>query len=303
MAIAQNGPDLTGPIETGNSIQLEGGRHAILLLHGLGGTAQEVKLVAKRLNRQGFTVRIPSLPGHNGNCEQLASIRWQDWYQSAQWHFEQLALSYDQVSVSGLCMGSVLALQLASRKGARVASVVAMSTTLAYDGSSMPWYQFLLPLVLHTPLQHFWRYQEGGNLGIKNPVLRRHLASRMGPQSSVAYDRMPAASIREMMKLMRSTRKRLGNVLAPTLIMHAEEDDVASPRNADYLERHLGSSHIEKIILDDCYHLITLDQQRELVAAEAGRFMLQQQHLRQSIRTPARAVLEPCKTADLIVAA
>ncbi|TDR73891.1 alpha/beta hydrolase [Paludibacterium purpuratum] len=254
-------------------IQLDGGPHAVLLLHGLAGSAFEVMHVAKSLNQQGYTVRIPILPGHRRTVADLAATTWHDWYAAAEKHFETLSASHQRVSVSGLCMGSLLSLQLAARKRHRVASVVAMSTTLAYDGSSIPWYSFLLPLVLYTPLKHLWSYKEGGNFGIKHKGMRKRMSAKMGEKSRVAYNRTPADSIREMRGLMRSTRNCLGQITAPTLILHAREDNVASPRNADYLERHLGSTHIEKIILDDCYHVITVDKQKSLVACEAGRFI------------------------------
>ncbi|BEV71111.1 MULTISPECIES: carboxylesterase [unclassified Paludibacterium] len=257
-------------------IHLEGGRHAILMLHGLSGSATEVMYVAKQLNRRGYTVRIPILPGHQTSVRDLANTTWQAWYQTAENHFEALAENYARVSVSGLCMGSVLALYLASQKRERVTSVIAMSTTLAYDGYSMPWYSFLLPLVLYTPLKHVWSYKEGGNYGVKNPTIRKRVASTMAKTSTTFYDRTPATSVLEMRRMIRATKQRLGKVTAPALILHAQEDEVASVRNADYLERHLGSSYTRKVILDDCYHLITVDNQRALVAEEAARFLSQQ---------------------------
>lgn len=259
-----------------DSIHLAGGRHAVLMLHGLSGTAFEVMHVAKGLNRQGYTVRIPVLPGHRASVSELSSTTWQDWYDAAEKHFEELSRSYDAVSVAGLCMGAVLSLRLAAEKKERVASLVLMSTTLAYDGWSIPWYSFLLPLVLHTPLKHLWSYKEGGSYGIKNEAMRKRVSAKMSDKSSVAYAKTPANSIREMLGLVKATKPRLAEISAPALILHAAQDEVASPKNAEYLQRHLGSAHIEKMILDDCYHMITIDNQRDLVAAEANRFIAAQ---------------------------
>jgi carboxylesterase len=263
-------------------VRLDGGAHAILLLHGMGGSAFEVMQVARKLNRQGFTVHIPVLPGHRGSVAELAQTRWQEWYDAAERHFEALYRSHEQVSVAGLCLGALLALQVAARKGERVASVVSMSTTLAYDGWSIPWYRFLLPLVLHTPLSRFWSYKENAVHGIKNESMRRRFSNMLNDPTSTATDGAPASCIREMGALIKSTRRCLNMVLAPVLILHAKEDDIASTRNADYLEKHLGSVHVEKIILDDSYHVITLDNQRDIVAQEAGRFIVQ--HHEKAIR-------------------
>jgi carboxylesterase len=170
-------------------------------------------------------------------------------------------------------MGAVLSLRLAAEKQGRVKSLVLMSTTLAYDGWAIPWYRFLLPLALYTPLKYFWSYREGGSFGVKNEAIRRRVSAMMNDKSSVAYARTPANSIREMLGLIKATKYRLSEISSPTLILHAAEDEVASPGNAEFIEQNLGAVHIEKKILDNCYHLITIDNQRNLVAAEVARFI------------------------------
>ena len=46
-------------------IELPGGTHAALLLHGLGGSPLEVRFVARLLHRAGFSVLVPTLPGYS----------------------------------------------------------------------------------------------------------------------------------------------------------------------------------------------------------------------------------------------
>lgn len=62
-------------------------------------------------------------------------------------------------------------------------------------------------------------------------------------------------------------------VTAPAIIIHAAEDDVASPRNPQYIAAHLGSKRIETIMLHNSYHMITVDNDREQVASETIRFL------------------------------
>src|SRR5437870_13726001 len=54
--------------------------------------------------------------------------------------------------------------------------------------------------------------------------------------------------------------------------LHSREDDAHSLRSVDLLERQLGSTVKEKLILDNSYHVITVDYQKERVAAEVIRF-------------------------------
>jgi carboxylesterase len=46
---------------------------------------------------------------------------------------------------------------------------------------------------------------------------------------------------------------------------------MASLKNAQYLQTHLGGL-VDTLILDDSYHIVTLDQQRHLVAERAEHF-------------------------------
>ena len=79
----------------------------------------------------------------------------------------------------------------------------------------------------------------------------------------------------------------------PTLIVHPREDDRASLRNLDYLQTNLGGL-IETVVLDDSYHVVTLDRQRQLVVGRTLDFVAQ---LRSSPhRRSAKAALELART-------
>jgi carboxylesterase len=55
-------------------------------------------------------------------------------------------------------------------------------------------------------------------------------------------------------------KKRMPEITTPTLVLHSLEDDITSRWNADYVERKLGGP-VVKVLLDDCYHMITVDLQ------------------------------------------
>ena len=56
------------------------------------------------------------------------------------------------------------------------AALSLLSTTLAYDGWSIPWYRFLLPLGYYTSLRHTYSYPEREPYGLKNELLRKRIA-------------------------------------------------------------------------------------------------------------------------------
>ncbi|WP_043873564.1 alpha/beta hydrolase [Legionella massiliensis] len=69
------------------------------------------------------------------------------------------------------------------------------------------------------------------------------------------------------------TLKNLSLVSCPTLIIHAKEDDTASLRNADIIQEKISSTSIEKLFLENSYHIITVDNEREIVVKACVDFL------------------------------
>ncbi len=74
--------------------------------------------------------------------------------------------------------------------------------------------------------------------------------------------------MRELWRLVAVTKKELHTIRAPTLLLHAREDDVSSTKNAYYVAKRLAGP-VDVCLLDDCYHMITVDRQRDEVAARS----------------------------------
>ena len=56
------------------------------------------------------------------------------------------------------------------------------------------------------------------------------------------------------------------------LILHPREDDYAHLSNAAYLQEKLGG-RVELVVLDDSYHLVTIDRQRSVVLERTADFI------------------------------
>lgn len=252
-------------------IDLAGGDNAVLLIHGLTGSPFELKPLARKLHSSGFSVKGPCLAGHGKTLELLKSTTWQDWYKTVRDNFKTMKREYKTVSVSGLCAGALLALYLAYEEKDEVSSIALLSTTLFYDGWSLPWYRFLLPISYYPPIRYFYSYEEREPYGIKDERMRKQVALGM-KDNSVAYSKFPASSMHELFKLIRQTKKIIPEVKTPALILHALEDDMASAKNAEFVERKIGSSKVRKVLIEDSYHMLTLDKKKDFVADEAVRF-------------------------------
>ena len=259
------------------SIFLRGNRTGVLLIHGLGGTPAEMKTVAKRLSGAGNTVLCCQLAGHCSSEADLAATSWQDWYASAEQGLAQLEGCCDRIVVGGLSMGGLLAAKLAAAQPERVRGLVILAPTLWYDGWSIPWYSFMLKtlsFLIGTPIFNHWRFVEREPYGVKDERVRRIIVQAMhsGDSGIAGILRTPPQALRELWRLVDALKPELGRIKQNTLLVQAREDDVASIANTQYLQRRLGGL-VETLILDDSYHLVTMDRQRNLVTDRVVSFV------------------------------
>lgn len=254
-------------------VNLINGEDAVLLIHGLSGSPLEMQYVGRMLHKAGFSVRIPRFSRH-GYGSAPSAEKWQDWHEEVAGHFDDMKRKYRTVSVCGLCLGAVLALNLAAERKDDVAALSLLSTTLDFDGWAVPWYRFLLKIGYYTPFRYIYAYQEHDPFGIKNEQLRAWISREVGEKSTFAAlsARIPMTRLHQMEKLIGVVKRKLAGIVAPALIIHSTEDDTTSIKSADYVEKHIGSLRMRKVFLDNCYHNVTLDNQKQLVVEETVRF-------------------------------
>jgi carboxylesterase len=247
---------------------------AVLLIHGMTGAPSEMKFLAKRLHRRGFSVAVPLLAGHGRDEAHLLSTRWQDWLGSLDATFQQLRRDHDQVYVAGICVGAALGLALAAEQPA-VAGAAVYSMTYRYDGWNMkPWYSAVAPFAppfIGLPLIRRLSFVEPYPFGLKDERLREGMASSQGAVIPGALDRLPLGAIGQMHRLSAHLDRIAGRIRTPTLILHARDDDMSHPRNAQRLRARLAGP-VELHLLDDCYHMIHVDRQRDLVGQLTADF-------------------------------
>jgi len=257
-------------------ITLAGGEHAVMLIHGLQSSPAELLPLAKRLQQAGYTVHLPHIAGYGfelGDTPRSVT-RWQDWHAKALQEFRTLHSQHKTVAIGGLCIGGTLSLSIAAELGADVAALTLLSTTLWYDGWAMPWYRPFRYLGYIWPVRYWYTYKEREPFGLKNQQLRRWVAREMAHKdaSLVGASRLNLPAVQEAERMIASVKKSLPRITAPAIIIHAVEDEVASPRSAHFIARYIGSKVVEKVMLHNSYHMITVDNDREQVAADTLRF-------------------------------
>lgn len=250
-----------------------GGRVGFLLVHGLGGTPVEMRFVAQGLARAGYSVLCCQLAGHCGTLEELRTSTWRDWYASVEEAHDRLKQHCDVVIAGGLSMGGLLATHLAQNRPNEVHGIMLYAPTIWMNGWAMPWYSWVLQYVRPTPLRIEINLAEREPYGIKDERIRGFVVQSMqGTDSSEAgVFSTPVRSFAHFNSMAAVVRKRLSEVKTPALIVHPRDDDIASLDNAFYLQRSLRGP-VDMVVLDDSYHIITLDRQRYVVVDRSVRF-------------------------------
>ena len=257
------------------------GEAGVLLAHGITGAPTEMKPLVRKLAAAGFTVSCPQLSGHCSTLKELKQTRWRDWYATLEESLHALRDQCSSVFVSGLSMGALLALKLAADHPDDVDGVATLSATFFYDGWNVPRFKqrYLLPLLIYTPLRYALSYHEPPPFGIKDERIRNIIAAVYASDAAqmpekYGYSEFPGVTIRETFRLIKAVKRDLDRVVAPLLIVHATEDDMASLENARFLEERVASNDVETFFVDDTYHVLTLDKRKNDVGERVAGFFL-----------------------------
>ncbi|MET0764436.1 MAG: alpha/beta fold hydrolase [Blastococcus sp.] len=248
------------------------GRTGVLLVHGFTGTPMSMHPWGEHLAAEGFAVRCPLLPGHGTRWQDANASTHDQWTTTVENAFDELAAACDRVFVAGLSMGGTLATRLAEVRPDDVAGLVLVNPALLTQRLDAK----LLPMLARiTPS---WAPIASD---IKKPGVEE-----------LAYPKLPTRAMMQLRALWALTRADLGRVTAPVIVFHSVEDHVVEPVNSTILLAGIGSSDKTEVLLEDSYHVATLDNDAPKIFAGSVDW------IRDRVRSPgARAAEGPAAEA------
>jgi carboxylesterase len=256
------------------SLVIPGGRVGVLLVHSLGGNPVELRFVAQGLARQGYTVYCPLLPGLGGGTDVSGLSSWQDWYAALEGAHDELKAHCDVIVVGGISAGSMLALRLARERAADVHGLLLFAPTIWPNGWAIPLHFYLFALVYHKWVASLMRLRQRAPYGIKDERIRNFVIDSFKSEGRPLEDLFGRGGglVWEFKALARDVRRRLGEIPQHAAVFHPRHDDQSDISNTFKLQRKLGGV-VEVTVLDDSYHMVTLDRQRSLVVDRAVEFV------------------------------
>ncbi len=223
----------------------EGGRTGALLVHGFTGTPQGMRAWGQHLAAAGLSVEVPRLPGHGTTVAEANLTHWEDWYAEVERQLARLRERCDDVFVMGLSMGGTLSIRLAEEHGDEIAGLVLVNPSLLTKRPD----RFLLPFLrLAVPT---WA-------GIASDI-------KKDGEVELAYDKLPVKAAYQLSRLWVTTRADLGKVDQPLLVLRSTEDHVVEPDSARLLLEKVASTDVQEVLLENSYHVATLDNDAPLI--------------------------------------
>jgi len=233
-----------------------------LLIHGLTGTPYEMRFLGERLAGAGVRVCGVKLAGHAAAAEELGATTNNSWYQSVVDGFERLRQFGDPIVVIGQSAGAVLATRLAADQSDGVSGLVLLGPAFFLNFWSSTGLRVLKGL---GPIASKIYLHSSG------PDIHDAAARRIHPRTPL----MPLSAAVNLYQLSAAVRPKLDKVIHPTLIIHGRQDHVCPLKNVDFLMTHLGSAEKRSVILDNSFHIVSVDIDKERVAEEIAGFVTQ----------------------------
>lgn len=245
----------------------------VFLIHGLGGTQYDLGSMHKRLKNAGMVTHSLTLPGHGTKPEDLAGVTAEDWIDAVVAKYREVRDQHPRLHLMGMCMGSLLAAVLAQREKHAKGNLVLLAPPVFIDGWATPWYRGLRPLLYAIPgIGRTMKIEEEDPFGIKNEQLRAIVKAKFERGENFHYRWVPLECIRQVDRLRGILMKGAKDIRSPTLVVHAREDELTSLRSANFLVEQIGGGRARMVVLEDSYHMICVDNDREIVAKNVLEF-------------------------------
>jgi carboxylesterase len=231
----------------------DGRRVGVLLSHGFTGSPASMVPWGRYLAEKGYAVAVPRLPGHGTTWREMNRTTWADWYGEVEAGFDALAADVDEVVVGGLSMGGALVLRLAAERGREVAGIVLVNpavNTTRKDVLALPVLKHLVP---SFP-------------GIADDIKKAGV-------SEYGYTKTPLRATHSMLTAWKPLRAELPRVTQPMLIFRSATDHTVDPSSAKIITSTVSSRDVTERILDDSYHVATLDNDAPTIFAESTVFI------------------------------
>lgn len=230
----------------------ERGKRAVLFLHGFTGNSSDCRMVARHLEKQGYTCHGIQYKGHGVPPEELVHTGPEDWWQDVMEGYNFLKVKgHNEIAVVGLSLGGVFSLKLGYTE--KIKGIVTMCAPM-YLKSEEIMYQGVLEYARE------YKRREG-----KSPeVIEQEMAE---------FQKMPMNTLKALQGLIAEVRENVDMIYAPTFVVQARHDKMINTDSANIIYNEIESPVKEIKWYEESGHVITFDTEKEQLHEDVYRFL------------------------------
>ncbi len=230
---------------------LEGdNKTAVLLFHGWTGYPGQHYFLAEALNRAGYSVSVPRLPGHGTTTADFLSSRAVDWVRRAEDAYMEMLIRYPKTVPVGVSMGALLALHIGARWN--VPGIAAAAPAVVLNNPFAHLAPYIQPFIRKIPLEQI---EEKETDDPDELYIREHYWSARYP-----------SSVAQFLKVRKTVLRELPSIEAPLFIIETEQDEMVTLKSGKYIQKNCRSNKIDHLLLHESKHQVFNGMERQTVA-------------------------------------
>ncbi|EIJ80611.1 carboxylesterase [Bacillus methanolicus PB1] len=232
----------------------EGGKRAVLLLHGFTGNSADVRMLGRFLEKKGYTCHAPHYKGHGVPPEELVHTGPEDWWKDVLEGYEFLKKrGHDEIAVAGLSLGGVFSLKLGYTQP--VKGIIPMCAPM-YIKSEEVMYKGVLEYARE------FKKREGKS----EEEIEQEMAE---------FAKTPMKTLKSLQELIADVRNHVDMIYAPTFVVQGRHDKMINTDSANIIYNKIQSD-VKKIKwYEESGHVITLDKEKDQLHEDVYQFLEQ----------------------------
>ncbi len=184
-----------------------------LIIHGFGGSLDEIDTLNQFLISKGFDTACPVLKGHALTKKDMANATYTDWICSAEEALIELSKKHDKIVIIGFSMGGLVAVNLAMKY--KVYKLITLSS---------PIYHWDFKMVCQNILN---------DIKMKKPgIIRNYIDAAFS---------VPISAVVNFKVLLQKTKPMFNEVTCPIYVAQGLKDDTVKPISANYIYENVAS--------------------------------------------------------------
>jgi esterase/lipase len=221
--------------------------HALLLVHGFGGTPHEMLALGQGLHQNAYTAQGILLDGFGRNITQLEQYSGAHWLQQISRCYQELCQTHAHVTLVGFSMGGALCIQVASI--VKPYALILVNPFWKFDSilwQALPVLKFVVPTFKPFQVTKVNFADERTRQNLLGYFPNANLDDAHTQQEIINFG-LPTKVFDTLRSIGQAGFRAIPKVTVPTLIVQGAQDEVAIPRLTLELSKRFRNAQYHSI--------------------------------------------------------